>query len=605
MFKIKHLLFVLIFFSIVDVSAQRNDRIVYFVRSSKNQKFLTPLVESTISSFTNASGDTLYKRPTNLNLLIENFDVEYSIYDIYSKNTTGKVITNSRQRNMLDNKLTKELKDYDKLLIIYIEEFNELLELQFWLYNTLHPEDDLPVFDKLKYKSSSVFINPNNPDYKDKIVFALKQIFNEANVEPKISIGIGSDVINHYTYSLVGSEIEFNPIVTDPDSPPENLRYSWELTKGTERVALEGNKRNPRSKFNQVGDYQLRLVVSDGLAYSDTAKILIKVISKPSLGGLNLPLYFFKNDVDKKSDVMKLVSVVFEIKSNSNDSTETLNFKLLHQRKHSFDTLNLDWISIADSLDIPKKLLFNNLIAYERRHVKEKNKAFNAKADSSNSYNIGFYPSQDFPLGSYLLQMTPKIDKVEGRYEYKKLYHQFVTRFSIVGGVSFSSIKNSVEPNIRVKSNDTSDSIEFSSLLWSLNLGIRIELRDYLSFLFQTEFPFTEPGNLFSEFKPNYKGILTFGYDHRVHKKGFSISFLCYLKNYSYSTYEISGSEFKTGFGLSYNENVSRRFGMSVSFNLFPRKFLFTSSNSDNNINYKSSIAEFSYVARFSILKKK
>jgi hypothetical protein len=175
-------------------------------------------------------------------------------------------------------------------LKISINKFNNNLEYQFYLY-----ESKSGNYDSTLVRSSSFFINPENPEYSITMKSEIQKLFEGprgTNKPPVAKIRIDGKLVsksctyyrsNLDTIFLDGSSSE------DAETPKKYLKYMWRVTKnGNESAFLPDFKfENCQQKLVicEAGVYAFTLEVSDGVTTSEKASfnLIISVITKPVL----------------------------------------------------------------------------------------------------------------------------------------------------------------------------------------------------------------------------------------------------------------------------------------------------------------------------------
>ncbi len=193
---------------------------------------------------------------------------------------------------------SKEVKAPSKkylYLTIAINVFNQNIEYQFQLDSAGQ-----------KIKSSSFFINPDNPEYQNIMSTEIQQLFDNHggnNKPPKAKIRIDGEVGRKALYRSNRDTIHIDGSSSEDDMTPKKyLIYKWEVTKGNDSItpALLPDFKFENSKqklvISEPGVYSFSLSVSDGVTWSqkEYVKISVSVIGKPVLE-------LFKKHFDRNS----------------------------------------------------------------------------------------------------------------------------------------------------------------------------------------------------------------------------------------------------------------------------------------------------------------
>ena len=177
-------------------------------------------------------------------------------------------------------------------LTIAINSFKNNLEYQFY-YRFRHEKSSAD----LELRSSSFFINPDNPDYPDKISLEIQRLFDGLggkNQAPIAKIRIDGELVDtnasHIYYRSNLDTISLDASSSYDDATPKQLlTYKWSVQKdGVDKAYLsdfELEQSKQKLVIHENGNYKFFLQVSDGIAISSKESVIIniEVLIKPDL----------------------------------------------------------------------------------------------------------------------------------------------------------------------------------------------------------------------------------------------------------------------------------------------------------------------------------
>lgn len=291
-------LLLLLFLSLAVVAQGQNDtvkrpplRLIYYVDETTSTPFLVPFIETYLKDLTysNKELQPVYSDVISLNILFENRKIEGKIIDAFihaDRNQTS--LGNSKPRDMRDAEVANSLLNYDKFLVIKIRSFNSLLEYQFLMYDVLKNNEegvkDSPVLKS--YRSSSVFVDPQSPNHKDELIFALKQVCAEVNERPKAEIRVNGYIPKSSAdtvYLSVTDTAFIEGIAIDPDSPKERLGYTWSVSRESLYGQIAYGKQKQSIKIDTSAIITIGVVISDGIGQSDKTEVTVEFIYPPQI----------------------------------------------------------------------------------------------------------------------------------------------------------------------------------------------------------------------------------------------------------------------------------------------------------------------------------
>jgi hypothetical protein len=293
MFK-KSALIILLLLNSIRFLSQSSDKnqpltLLYYFDDSKGDPFLLPFIESYLKElrYSNRQLDKVYSKVISLNAINENWKIEGKIIEAFTSNNQKAIwLENSKERIKTASEIANNLLNYDKFLIIKTHPlFNALLEYQFSMYDVIKQSSkntiDLPVLKT--YRSSSVFIDPKSSNYKDELIFTLKQVCSEVNEIPKAEILINKKErkLVDTIFIAIGDTVDLEALTIDPDSPPERLSYSWYLDREDFYPQLEYGKARQKITSPKIANLKISLVVNDGISASEKTEAQVSFIKRP------------------------------------------------------------------------------------------------------------------------------------------------------------------------------------------------------------------------------------------------------------------------------------------------------------------------------------
>lgn len=272
----------------------------YDLTGTNNNAFMIPFIELSLKQLTidkNRKEANLFDSITNLNLLLAKKEISSKIMKAFLYFDRSRTILKETDldNQKIEKEITTALKKNDYFLLININTLNTLIEFQFILFKIVKPVDNntLGDIDQTIYRTSSVFVDPNNSDYKDKIIFALKQIFYESDDEPEPVIIRTNKEASKPSYVLKNIQFTLTASQKDDDSPLEQMTYKWDVINpdGTIFFIPDPFNKNLTLKLEDDGEYKIRLSVNDGIKTGFKSYTFITA-ERPSVS------VRFKNDED-------------------------------------------------------------------------------------------------------------------------------------------------------------------------------------------------------------------------------------------------------------------------------------------------------------------
>ncbi|SIN79475.1 hypothetical protein [Chitinophaga niabensis] len=269
--------------------AQENGKSILIY--TNDQKFLVPLIEKFLRELS-IEGTPVFSTVTNLNEINASIKSDEVLREIIQRLSNRSYPVSNNAKIYL-KKVADQLEAHDLFLRIYINRIDNVLEYQFYLYNSKaftkgtsgqFPQNDIvkPVY------FTSFIVDINNSNYKDILNLEVKKMISEefpaTNQSPLAFIMYGSDRRAKY-YVALNDTITLNGgFSRDLDPVGGKLKYSW---IGEERLGPDEDiyqevltDINGRCSFvaNRVGSYRVFLQVFDGIDYSavDSVDFIIR-----------------------------------------------------------------------------------------------------------------------------------------------------------------------------------------------------------------------------------------------------------------------------------------------------------------------------------------
>jgi hypothetical protein len=261
-----------------DTAAPKRKLLYALVKGSET--YLIPYIERKLKNLRRPDSDILlYDSVASLNILMNEAGIEATLIDNLNEAYVGKVQSESNPISASDKvKYTRFLQSYHAILAIKVVALQDLVELQFTLYDIIHKGSDI------RYKnSSSIFIDPRSPHYQADVNRGLDQVFESASKKPDVNLT--SNTKNVYgTYFLTSDDTLLLQPIVDDESVEDDRIYFWtQDSLERPRVPLLPSKRDQSLRNLPPGNYHLHFKVSNGIKYSQTDTILVHVYPRPSL----------------------------------------------------------------------------------------------------------------------------------------------------------------------------------------------------------------------------------------------------------------------------------------------------------------------------------
>ncbi|MBI5215741.1 MAG: hypothetical protein HY960_08305 [Ignavibacteriae bacterium] len=331
-----------------------NEKVLAFYM--EKNVFLLPYIESQLQSLRLANDTTkLFKKIINLNRYQDEISDQVtmrSVIDFYAGKT--QYLDLSEKAKKEHENINKELKSYNSFLNIKVNQLNDLLEYQFFLYEVLPTDNKSELRVKSirqPLQSKSIFINPSSPKYLSDIQNALKQLFPESDSRPIAVISLkGLPTVSNNVYFFgVGDTVNIEASNSiDFDTPRENLQFFWRQINDSGGVnvpldvlvPIDPHSIEQHFVVHKKVKYKLGLKIFDGVNESDEETIYIQSIDKPLI-------YIYPQDYNffKRNSIIQL----FE-----NDSTiSSFSEELLFSTSSEFDNPKLNFTKDdSTSIDI-------------------------------------------------------------------------------------------------------------------------------------------------------------------------------------------------------------------------------------------------------------
>lgn len=308
-----------------DVRAELDESVI--VLYADQEEYSLPIIEHTLENLTLSDGSRRFGKVINLNRMVADTVYRANLRSLVDYYMSSRYLSEGESSLEIAEETAKSLTSNDVVMRVRVTTLGSLLEFQFSLYEVSADHLDsntLPVQDSQhpKYYGSSI-IDPGTAGYVASLTNAVRRVFPECNIPPKVVLDInGKPVLSgvkHYVSR--GDTVTIDASYTDDqDSPRSSLTYTWrqldpnggvnppisELVRLTENAAIQ------HLVFAKPVLYFIGVQVGDGIGVSPIDTIAIQVIDKPILV------------LDKRDFTVYHQRSVFDIFKN----TELVNVKL-------------------------------------------------------------------------------------------------------------------------------------------------------------------------------------------------------------------------------------------------------------------------------------
>lgn len=285
---------------------QNQSNILYYVNvdSQNGANFLIPYIETELKKLTRPNNDTnLFDQVSNLNVLNSIVSVRSNMIGLIRYlNNNFYAFTENKNMSESDQKLLDIINKNDYFLRININSFNTLIEYQFLLFkisdNIKTDTITLPDINYKEYRATSIFVDPSNPNYKERILNAIKQVIYESNAPPTPYLIIDNKRSENDFYLFENKEHSFKIAVEDMDSDIRDLQITVSRLMILDSNYLVVDSQllfNNIQEFKEVktnlpeGWYSISISVNDG--YTE----IIKKYYLSSISTQSPYLYFYLN----------------------------------------------------------------------------------------------------------------------------------------------------------------------------------------------------------------------------------------------------------------------------------------------------------------------
>jgi len=386
----------------------RGSNILYYVESSlKKNQYLIPFIESELKAMRDQND--FQKRP--LFNSVQSFDFLTSgdkINDtLISTYLTIHKDTEQHQHSEKEieerKRIVEHLKDNQFFLKIDINVLNNLIEYQFVLYKIqTNPTNEFDYLELENYRTTSVFINPIEPDYKSKLKTALRQLIREANEPPVPTVYFKNKAVIDTIFTQVG-EFTLNTSAADIDSPSDQLTYNWDVGRPP-RIFFSQSGKKLEVLARDTGIVTVTLTVSDGI--NDTVKFYHVVVKNKPIVEILRPKRYAEDEFVNNRFILYSYHKTF--KFNDISSVVNLNRSVNLAGDDDFSR----WSKIIPELDI--------ITSANEDHIGIKVLKFNKSGeDSVSNYSEKFLP---YLSSQYYWQLSDESALFNLEYLGKKPY---------------------------------------------------------------------------------------------------------------------------------------------------------------------------------------
>jgi hypothetical protein len=266
-----------------------------------SETYLIPYIERKLKNLRRPDADSvLYDLVESLNVLKDDHIVEATVFDDLNKAYAGRVKLEATPKEKSKHedsivKYSRFLSNYHAILAIKVTPLQDLVELQFTLYDI----DSTKL--QIQYRnSSSIFIDPRSAHYQADINRGLDQVFEEANKQPLVNLTSNFKEIYGAYYLTSEDTLLLQPIVDD-ESVEEDRIYFWTQDSLEKiRAPILPSKKDQSLRNLAPGIYHLYFKATNGINYSKTDTIVLDVYSRPLLS-ITRPhdQSFFRNFSDR------------------------------------------------------------------------------------------------------------------------------------------------------------------------------------------------------------------------------------------------------------------------------------------------------------------
>lgn len=210
------------------------------------------------------------------------------LIDYFRQDLQYKDIDNSAKRQY--DSIAHYLGSYTSYLDINTNLINDLVEIQFSLYNNIINDDHLNFPTKVPLypdKYQSTIFAPQENNYFQLIDKSIKQLFPDTNLSPTLNI-----LINGQRFSI-DKEINFSTGDTitldgslsfDPDSRNDDLQFQWKEFDSINQITpIFYSKAKISRVYHESGKYYFNLSVSDNISEASNQTLCINIVPKPDL----------------------------------------------------------------------------------------------------------------------------------------------------------------------------------------------------------------------------------------------------------------------------------------------------------------------------------
>ncbi len=193
-----------------------------------------------------------------------------------------------------DTEVLKLLQQAQAYIRIDVLAKGSFLEFQLIISDSLRPHasDEFPVLVTSDSRYEGFVLDISQPNYRDLLYDALRRIYPATNLSPKIKTTVSNATLVADTYfvSLGRPAVIDASESFDSDSPNKQLRFSWTQINpldtllpvpSSRMVKLIPDSVQQEVRFNQLGEYLIRVSCFDGVSWSAPSDLRFMCVTSP------------------------------------------------------------------------------------------------------------------------------------------------------------------------------------------------------------------------------------------------------------------------------------------------------------------------------------